>query len=108
MNNSDAIFNEVDKRIEDVSRSDFKYSKNLNQWCINYNPPYSMGPHGICFDAEQFDDEEMITDDLIRRILQDAIDKSIKNGFGKIKSAINKESFLKESFKDYCKSKNIL
>ena len=93
MNKRDPIFDEVDKPLQDITKSDFKYSKNLHQWCINYNAPYSMGPHGICIDADQFEDEEFFTNDRIRLILQDKINKAIENKFNELRTGIKNESF---------------
>jgi hypothetical protein len=91
------------KDVQDISKSDFIYHN--GQYIINCKPKWSTQPFGMAVDAEDWEDFD---EDLIRRILQDKMNKNREADFNYIKTGVRESKFLKESFSDFCRVKNIL
>ena len=86
---------EVKKPIEDVTKNDFTYIPSDDQYFINYNGKWSMGPHGISFDSLDFQE---LTDDDIRRIIQHHVNKAIQDfRGGMLNDCYNFKNYFKQS-----------
>jgi hypothetical protein len=87
--------NPLRKDVEDIKKSDFIIHN--KQYLLHVQPRYSVSPVSLAIDEDQWDEFD---DDLIRRLVQNQIDKDRDKFFDDLRGPLN------DSFKLFWESRN--